>query len=86
MVIAKSIKFKNSGQVPVVMFDQLLYAIAKSLQWHCVDSCSKENFVIILGPVYTEMVFIGTIVFLLENSSWTTVIMNAGVTWSEVSQ
>ena len=39
-----------------------------------------------LGPVLTEMVFMGAIIDLLENSGWTTVIRNAGFTRSEVVQ
>ena len=58
----------------------------KSLQWHYVNSCSKENFVIILGVLHTEMTFITALVDSLENSGWSTVIMNAGVARSGVAQ
>ena len=58
----------------------------KSLQWHYVNSCSKENFVVILGVLHTEMTFITALVDSLENSGWSTVIMNAGVARSGVAQ
>ena len=68
MVITKAIESLNPGQVPVVAFDQPLYAIAKLLQWHYVNLCSKENFVVMMGSLHIEMDFMSAIDDLLEDS------------------
>ena len=33
-VVRKAVQFLNPGQIPVVTFDQPLYAIAKQVQWN----------------------------------------------------
>ena len=39
----------NSGQIPVIAFDQPLYTIAKQIQWKWPEMYGEEKFVIMLG-------------------------------------
>ena len=49
MVIAKAIEFFNSGQTPVITFEQPLYVISKQLQRKFIYQCGQERFVIMLS-------------------------------------
>ena len=46
----------NLNQVPVVTFDQPLYALAKLIQWHWPNKFKENKFVVIKGGLHIEMV------------------------------
>ena len=86
MVIAKAIEFLNPGQTPMITFDQPLYAISKQLQWNFTNQCGQERFVIMLGPLHTEMAFLSVLGDLVEGTRWTTVVQNESLTRPGVAQ
>jgi hypothetical protein len=48
-------EFLNPGQIPVMVVDQPLYAIAKRLQWKYPDSkIGESRFVVLLGAMHIE--------------------------------
>ena len=49
MLIAKATDFFNPGQIPVITFDQPLYAINEKIQWNFTSQYEQERFVIMLG-------------------------------------
>lgn len=51
----------NCGQSPVIAFDQPLFTIAKLIQWNWRNLYGEEQFVIMMGPLHTEMAFLKTI-------------------------
>lgn len=55
-------------KVPVVMFDQPLYAIAKQVQWNWPNTYGEDLFVIMLGGLDTEMAVLKTAE---DGSGWT---------------
>ena len=75
-----STNYLNLGQTSVIGFDQLLYAIAKKIQWHCAETYGKDRLVLMLGNLYIEMVILSCLGDLLGDSGWTTALSNAGVT------
>ena len=53
-IVREDVQFLNPGQIPVVDFDQPLYAIAKQVQWNWPDQFGEDQFVMMLG-LHTEM-------------------------------
>ena len=54
-VIKKATQIVNHQQIPVITFDQPLYAIAKMIQWSWPILYGEDKFVIVLGGLHTEM-------------------------------
>ena len=78
-MIKLSVNHLNPGQVPVIAFDQPLYAVAKEIQWNWSDSYGEGKFVIMFGGLHIEMAFLKVIEGWLEGSGWTTALANANV-------
>ena len=70
-VIKLSLEKLNPGQVPVIAFDQPLYAVAKEIQWEFPDLYGEEQFVIVFGGLHIEMAFLKVLGQWLEGSGWT---------------
>lgn len=49
LVTQKAVHFLNAKQIPVVYFDQPLYALAKQVQWHWPEMFGEDQFVIMMG-------------------------------------
>ena len=67
-VVTDAVAYLNPGQTPVVTFDQLLFALAKKIQWNHPDTYGE--LVTMMGPLHTEMAFLNTDGDLLMNSDW----------------
>ena len=76
--IAKDVvTYLNHGQTPVVAFDQPLLVLAKRIQWH--HQYTYGGFVLMMGPLHTDMAFMSAIGDLLKDSGWSSVLTNAQV-------
>ena len=53
--IREATHFLNPGQTPVMVSDQLLFALAKQIQWQWPESYGKYKFVVMLGGLNLEM-------------------------------
>ena len=60
-IIKLSVNHLNPGQVPVIAFDQLLFAVAKEIQWNWSDLYGEkillstfDNDVLILAVAFVE--------------------------------
>ena len=69
----------NPGQVPVLTMDQPLYAIGKQIQWKFSNLYGEDKYVVMLGPLHTEMASLKVIGDLLEGSGWTNALAQADV-------
>ena len=69
----------NPGQVPVVTFDQPLFAIAKQVQWNWPSTHGEDFFVIILGGLHIEMAALKTAGDWLQGSGWTKALVQAEI-------
>ena len=78
-MIKLSVNHLNPGQVPMIAFDQPLYAVAKEIQWNWSDSYGEGKFVIMFGGLHIEMAFLKVIGGWLEGSGWTTALADANV-------
>jgi len=50
-----STDYLNTGQIPVMAFDQPLFALAKYVQWSWPLSHGEDSFVVMFGGLHIEM-------------------------------
>ena len=81
-LIEKVTNFLNPGETPVLVFDQPLYAIAKTIQWNMPDRFGENKFVIMLGGLHIEMGFLALIGSFVTGSGWVEALEEAGVATS----
>ena len=83
MVVAKeAICHLNPDQTPVITMDQPLYSLAKQIQWNCTEDLGEKNYVVVLGGLHIEMLFLKILGQWLEGSGWFAALTEAGVTTS----
>jgi hypothetical protein len=78
-VMRETITFLNPGQIPVITFDQLLFALAKFVQWQWPVMHGEGVHVAMLGGLHTEMALWNCLGDTLEVSGWTSALVEAGV-------
>lgn len=78
-VIQKAVELLNQNQVPIVAFDQPLYAIAKKIQWIWPESFGEKNFVIMFGGLHIELTALKALGKWLDNSGWVAAITQSGL-------
>eukprot|EP00745_Piridium_sociabile_P026549 TRINITY_DN4240_c0_g1_i3.p1 TRINITY_DN4240_c0_g1~~TRINITY_DN4240_c0_g1_i3.p1 ORF type:complete len:1496 (-),score=398.92 TRINITY_DN4240_c0_g1_i3:837-5324(-) len=84
--IQETVAFLNPGQIPVIVADQPLFALAKQIQWLWVMEYGEDNFVIMFGGLHIEMAGLKSLGTLLEGSGWTSAITEAGVASSGTAE
>jgi len=70
---------RNRGQVPVIVMDQHLFALAKYAQWNWPESLGESEYVVVLGGLHTEMALWKIAGDLLEGSGWCTAITESNI-------
>ena len=78
-LILKATTFVNREQVPVIAFDQPLFAIAKKIQWHWPDKYGESKLVIMMGGLHIESAFMSTTGSWLKGSGWVEALVEAGI-------
>jgi len=78
--ITKTVNFLNQGQIPDLTCDQPLYAIAKKIQWNFPTVCGEKKLVVMFGGFHTELAALKALGTWIEDSGWTSVLVQAGVT------
>ena len=71
--------YLNPGQVPIMTFDQPLFALAKLVQWKWPDIFGENKFLVMFGGLHIEMALWNTIGDFLEGSGWNVALTEAGV-------
>ena len=66
----QAIEYLNPGQIPVSVFDQPLFALAKYVQWKWPDTHGESVHVVMLGGLHTEMALWSTLGDILEDSGF----------------
>ena len=85
LVTQKAVHFLNAKQIPVVYFDQPLYALAKQVQWHWPEMFGEDQFVIMMGGLHIEMASLRMLGHWLEGSGWVNCLVASGLTTSGVA-
>lgn len=78
-VIKLSVEQLNPGQVPVIAFDQSLFAVAKEIQWLWPSDYGEKKFVIVFRGLHIEMAYLKVIGDWLERSGWTVALADANL-------
>ena len=55
-VTKMAIQHFNQGPLPVITYDQPLFALANSIQWQWLKTYGEEKFSMMLGGLHIEMV------------------------------
>ena len=84
-ILSKITNYLNPGQIPVMAFDQPLFALAKYVQWSWTESLGEECFIAMFGGLHIEMALWDTIGDFLDCSGWTTALCEAGIATSGVA-
>ena len=67
-VIKRAIYFLDPGQIPVIICDQRLFALAKFVQWNWPVTHGEEGYVAMLRGLHIEMALWNVLGDLLEGS------------------
>jgi len=51
-VVKGTVEHLDRGQIPVLTFDQPLFALAKQIQWRWPEQYGNEKFVIMFGGLH----------------------------------
>ena len=79
-VIKSAVNHLNPGQIPVVTFDQPLYALAKQIQWKWLADFCEDKYVIMCGGLHIEMDALKTLGDWLKGSGWVQALVPAKIT------
>ena len=77
-VINSPVKDQNRSQIPVAV-DQLLFALAKQIQWKVGGVCDESHVVIMLGGLHIEMAAFKALGKWVLGSEWPEALTNATV-------
>ena len=80
-----AVQHVNPGQVPVVVMDLPLFAIAKKIQWNRPQTHGENQMVVMFGGLHIEMTAFKALGKWVAASGWTTAITNAGIASSGVA-
>ena len=69
----------NPDHVPVITYDQPLFAIAKSIKWQWLETYGQQKFIIMLGSLHIQRAAWKTLGNWLENIDWVDILLLANV-------
>ena len=72
-------EYLNPGQTPVLTVDQILYVLAKKIQWEIGGDLAEDRFVVMLAPFHTEDKAVKVVGQWLEESGWLSTLVQSGV-------
>ena len=84
-LVNASVQFLNPGQIPILVMDQPLFAIAKTIQWNFPATHGEDRFLIMFGGLHIKIAAFKILGDWLEGSGWTTAICDAGIASSGVA-
>jgi len=79
-VVKNAVENLNTGQTPVLTFDQPLYALAKQIQWKWPEKYGEHQFVVMFGGLHIEMAALKTVGDWLRGSGWVQALVQAEIT------
>ena len=79
IVVKNAVRHLNPGQIPIIAFDQPLYALTKLIQWYWPDAYGEDKALVMFGGLHVEMTALKAIGKWLEGSGWTSALVQANV-------
>jgi len=83
--ISETVRFLNPGQTPVVAADQPLYFLAKQVQWKWPEH-GEDKVILMFGGLHIEMAALKSVGSLLQDSGWTSALVEAGIASSGTAE
>ena len=84
-VIRSALKHGDPVQVPVIAFDQPLFALAKQIQWELPNTHGEDHLVVMFHALHVEMAAFKALGKWLTGSGWTEVLSKPGIATPGVS-
>ncbi len=79
-MIIEAVDHLNPGQVPVIVADQPLYALAKKVQWRWPKTLGEGKCVLVMGGLHVEMNCLKLLGDWLQGCGWTAALIKAEIT------
>ncbi len=84
-VVSASIKHLNPSQIPVIVVDQPLFALAKEIQWKVCGAYDEDHVVVMLGGLHIKMAAFKALGKWVHGSGWIEALTNGSVASSGVA-
>lgn len=81
-IVKVATQMRNPGQIPIIVGDQPIYALAKYAQWNWPNTLGESMYIVMLGGLHTEMALWRMVADLLEGSGWCAALTEAGIATS----
>ena len=79
-VISLAVKHLNPSQIPVVAFDQPLFALAKQIQWSVGGAYDESHVIVMLGGLHIDEAAFKSLGKWVLGSGWCEALTNETVT------
>ena len=83
-VVKAVIHHINLSQIPVLVMDQPLFALAMKIQWNFPDILGEDKFFVMSGGLHIEMVSLKILGDWLQGSGWSNLLYKAGIASSGI--
>lgn len=80
-LVKSTTEYANPRQMPIMVCDQPLFALAKQIQWTWQEDFVEHNFMFMMGGLHIEMTGLPALLFFV-GSGWTEALVFADVTYS----
>jgi len=84
-VVKSAIAKLNPGQIPIVTFDQPLFALAKQIQWQWPNLFGEDKCLVMMGGLHIEMAALRMLGHWLDGSGWTYCLVQSGISTAGVA-
>ena len=74
-MVKNAVRHLNPGQIPIIAFDQPLYALAKLIQWYWPDAYGEHKALVMFRGLHVEMTALKAVGKWLEGSGWTSALV-----------
>ncbi|KAK3918979.1 Chromosome-associated kinesin KIF4 [Frankliniella fusca] len=78
-IVKNTTSYLNPAQIPIMIGDQPLFALAKLLQWNCPQEFSEDKFVVLFGHFHIEQNFLQLMGKFMKSGGWVGVAVNSGI-------
>ena len=85
-IIKATVNYLNPGQIPIMVCDQPIYALAKKVQWLLPAMYGEDNFLLWPGGLHIELALWKLPGEMLEGMGWDAIISEAEVTTPGVAK
>ena len=78
-IVLSTVNYLNPGQIPVIVGDQPIYALLKTIQWKMPSAYGEDKIVVWPGGLHQEMALWTLLGDILDGIGWDTLISEADI-------